>query len=135
MSSLRPSTPAAWVYLSLAILGLALTAVFNIRGVLEPSGNLLAAWFANPATSSLSIDLLVTASAASIFIILEGRRLGIRWPWLFVIASFIPPGTASGGGAAAVKNSTTCGRGRFSAAGALSSVDITIGAPQRCVTL
>ena len=69
--------------------GLALTAVFNIRGVPEPSGNLLAAWFANPATSSLSIDLLVTASAASIFIILEGRRLGIRWPWLYVIASFI----------------------------------------------
>lgn len=89
MSSLRPATPAAWVYLSLAVLGLALTAVFNIRGVLEPSGNLLAAWFANPATSSLSIDLLVTASAASIFIILEGRRLGIKWPWLYVLASFI----------------------------------------------
>src|SRR5262249_38051521 len=43
--------------------------------------------------------------------------------------------TASGGGAAAVKNSTTCGSGLFSPAGALSSVDITIGAPHRCVTL
>ena len=43
--------------------------------------------------------------------------------------------TASGGGAAAVKNSTTCGSGFFSAAGALSKVAITIGAPQRCVTL
>src|SRR5262249_43711859 len=42
--------------------------------------------------------------------------------------------TASGGGAAAVKNSTTCGSGFFSLAGALSSVAITIGAPQRCVT-
>lgn len=89
MSSLRPATPAAWVYLSLAVLGLVLTAWFNIRGVIEPSGNVLAAWFANPATSSLSIDLLVTASAASIFIILEGRRLGMKWPWLYVIASFI----------------------------------------------
>ena len=43
--------------------------------------------------------------------------------------------TASGGGAAAVKNSTTCGSGFFSFAGALSSVAITIGAPHRCVTL
>ena len=42
--------------------------------------------------------------------------------------------TASGGGAAAVKNSTTCGSGFFSFAGALSSVAITIGAPHRCVT-
>ena len=43
--------------------------------------------------------------------------------------------TASGGGAAAVANCTTCGNGFFSCAGALSSVDITIGAPHRCVTL
>src|SRR5262245_66546266 len=42
--------------------------------------------------------------------------------------------TASGGGAAAVKNSTTCGNGFFSLAGALSSVAITMGAPHKCVT-
>jgi hypothetical protein len=42
--------------------------------------------------------------------------------------------TASGGGAAAVKNRTVWDRGRFSAAGALSSVDMTIGAPHRWVT-
>src|SRR5436190_14965168 len=42
--------------------------------------------------------------------------------------------TASGGGAAAVKNSTTCGNGRFSSASALSNVAITIGAPHRWVT-
>ena len=50
-------------------------------------------------------------------------------------ASFIAASTASGGGAAAVKNSTACGSGFFSCAGALSSVAITIGAPHRCVTL
>ncbi len=49
-------------------------------------------------------------------------------------ACFIAASTASGGGAAAVKNSTTCGSGFFSASGALSRVDITIGAPHRCVT-
>ncbi len=50
-------------------------------------------------------------------------------------ASFIAASTASGGGAAAVKNCTTCGSGFFSLAGALSNVAITIGAPHRCVTL
>ena len=50
-------------------------------------------------------------------------------------AAFIAASTASGGGAAAVTNSTWCGSGFLSCAGALSSVDITIGAPHRCVTL
>ena len=43
--------------------------------------------------------------------------------------------TASGGGAAAVKNSTFCGSARFSSSGALRIVDMTMGAPQRWVTL
>ena len=33
-----------------------------------------------------------------------------------------------------MKNSTRCGSGRFSSAGALINVDMTIGAPHRCVT-
>lgn len=78
-----------WVYLVLAAIGLVGTAYFNVRGVLEPSGSFLGAWFANPATTSLSIDLLVTASAASVFIIIEGRRLRMRWYWLYVVGSFV----------------------------------------------
>jgi hypothetical protein len=80
---------AFWVYLSRAAIGLIGTAYFNIKGFTEPSDSFLAAWFANSAVISLSIDLLVVASAASIFIILEGRRLGMRWYWLYVAASFI----------------------------------------------
>lgn len=84
-------TPGAfWVYLAVAIVGLVGTAWFNVRSVLEPSGeSFLAAWFANPAVSSLSVDLLAVASAASIFIILEGRRLGMRWAWVLVVLSFV----------------------------------------------
>jgi hypothetical protein len=47
----------------------------------------------------------------------------------------IASSTASGGGAAAVTNSTMWGSGFFSVSLALSSVDITMGAPQRWVTL
>jgi hypothetical protein len=81
--------PAAVVYLSLAAIGLGGTAYFNVTGFTGLSGNFFAAWFANPAVSSLSVDLLVSASAASIFIILEGRRLGMKWPWLYVLGSFV----------------------------------------------
>ncbi len=49
-------------------------------------------------------------------------------------ASRIASSTASGGGAAAVTNSIVWGSGFFSASGALSKVDITIGAPHRWVT-
>lgn len=84
-------TPGAfWVYLAVAAAGLVGTAWFNIMSVREPSGeSFFAAWFANPSVSSLSVDLLATASAASIFIILEGRRLGIRWYWAYVVLSFV----------------------------------------------
>lgn len=90
--SARPAaTPGAfWVYLAVAAIGLIGTAWFNIRSVIEPQEQtFLAAWFANPSVSSLSWDLLATASAASIFIILEGRRLGIRWYWAYVVFSFV----------------------------------------------
>lgn len=82
-------TPTAIVYLSLAAIGLVGTAYFNITGFTAVNGNFFAAWFANPAVSSLSVDLLVSASAASIFIIIEGRRLGMKWPWLYVLGSFV----------------------------------------------
>lgn len=81
---------AFWVYLAVAAIGLVGTAWFNIRSVIEPQEQtFLAAWFANPSVSSLSWDLLATASAASIFIIIEGRRLGIRWYWAYVVFSFV----------------------------------------------
>ena len=86
----KRTPPAFWVYLAVAAVGLLGTAWFNVRGALEPTGQgFFAAWFANPAVSSLSVDLLATASAASIFIVLEGRRLGIRWYWAYVVLSFV----------------------------------------------
>ena len=95
-STTGDSTPPArppgvfWLYLAVAAIGLVGTAWFNIRSVVGPSGDtFFAAWFANPAVSSLSIDLLIVAAAASIFIIIEGRRLGIRWYWVYVVASFV----------------------------------------------
>ena len=78
-----------WVYFSLAAIGLVGTGWFNAQGIVNRQGNPFPAWFANPATSSLSVDLLVAASAASVFMVLEGRRLGMRWYWAYVLAAFV----------------------------------------------
>ncbi len=40
-----------------------------------------------PAVSSITVDLLVVAVAGSVFIIVEARRLRMRFGWLYVVAS------------------------------------------------
>lgn len=92
-SGARPWPNAnAWCYLIIAAVGLVGTAYFNVQGAVNPIGGpaaIASTLFGNPLSASLSLDLLVAASAASIFMILEGRRLGMRMPWLYVVASFL----------------------------------------------
>ncbi|MEC9213438.1 MAG: DUF2834 domain-containing protein, partial [Actinomycetota bacterium] len=90
------STPPArppgvfWLYLVVAAIGLVGTAWFNIRSVVEPSGDtFFAAGLANPPGRCWWIALLLVAAAATLFINIEGRRLGIRWYWVYVVASFV----------------------------------------------
>jgi hypothetical protein len=71
------------VYGVLAVVGLVGTWYFNLTYSGEAS--YLAAWFANAASSSAAVDLLVAFTAGSIFMIVEGRRLGMRAPWLYVV--------------------------------------------------
>lgn len=69
-------------YLVLAAVGLVGTWYFNIRSFGE-DGGYLQGWFANAASSSAAIDLVVVSVAAAAFMIVEGRRLGMRRPWLY----------------------------------------------------
>ena len=71
------------IYGVLAVVGLVGTWYFNLTYTGEAS--YLAAWFANAASSSAAVDLLVAFTAGSIFMIAEGRRLGMRAPWLYVV--------------------------------------------------
>jgi drug/metabolite transporter (DMT)-like permease len=66
-----------------AAAGLAGTWYFNLTYSGEAS--YLSAWFANAASSSAAVDLLVAFTAGSIFMITEGRRLRMRAPWLYVV--------------------------------------------------
>lgn len=67
----------------LAVAGLVGTWYFNLTYAGEQS--YLAAWFANAASSSAAVDLIVAFTAGSIFMLAEGRRLRMRAPWLYVV--------------------------------------------------
>ena len=78
----------AWFGLSLA--GLIGTWAFNIAFMADPQGlGYLEGWFANAASSSAAVDIIVVALAACLFMLVEGARLGwARWVWILVPLSF-----------------------------------------------
>ncbi|MGE3193047.1 MAG: DUF2834 domain-containing protein [Microbacteriaceae bacterium] len=77
-------TPLAITYLVVAILGLIGTWTLNILAITQNS-SFFGEWFSNgAATQSLQVDLLVLAVASGVFIVVEGRRLGMRRAWLFL---------------------------------------------------
>lgn len=75
-------------YLVLAAAGLLGTLWFNLRSG-DVEGGYLRGWFANAAASSAAVDLIVVAVAASAFMIVEGRRLGMRRPWLYPLLALV----------------------------------------------
>lgn len=81
------------VYLALAAVGLVGTAYFNVQWLGGPFDHTPAGFiedaFANSGSSSFGVDILVTFAASSVFIVVEGQRLGMRRPWLYVAGSFI----------------------------------------------
>ncbi|KQX05199.1 MULTISPECIES: DUF2834 domain-containing protein [unclassified Leifsonia] len=83
----RHWSPLAIVYLALAVCGLVGTWTFNVFAVIQLR-DFFGDWLGSgPAVSSLTVDLLVAAVAGSLFIVIEARRLGMRFGWLYVVAS------------------------------------------------
>ncbi|GAA4357498.1 DUF2834 domain-containing protein [Microbacterium rhizosphaerae] len=83
----RHWTPLAFTYLGLAIAGLIGTWYFNVLAIIQVRDYLRDLATSGPAVSSFGIDLLVVAVAGSIFIIVEARRLGMRFGWLYVVGA------------------------------------------------
>jgi len=85
MNNSRPRwTPLAIVYLVLAIVGLVATWTLNILAIMSGS-DFVGEWLTNGfATQSLQVDLLVVAVAVGAFLVVEGRRIGMRRAWLFL---------------------------------------------------
>lgn len=85
----RDWTPLAVIYLILAVCGLVGTMYFNVTTVALGRDFFADLSAGGPAVSSLSVDLLVVAVAASGFLVVEARRLGMRFAWLYVVLSLV----------------------------------------------
>ena len=80
-------TPLALTWLALAIAGLVLSTLFNALSVVQ-ARNFFADWVGSgPAVTSLTVDLLIVALAGSILVIVEARRVGMRFGWLYLVVS------------------------------------------------
>lgn len=85
----RGWTPLAIIYLTLSIVGFTITWTFNGLAIAQGSA-WFSEWFSNgAATQSLQWDLVVLATAASTFVIVESRRIGMRRAWMLVPLSFV----------------------------------------------
>ena len=83
--------PLEYLYAALTVPGAVLTWYYNLEYI-EQAGEFtvqgfIAGGFANPAAASLSVDLLIVGLAVSIFIVVEARRLGMRFAWLYLLLS------------------------------------------------
>lgn len=79
------------VYGALSLIGLVGTWSFNLAFFAEGGTDYLGGWFANPASSSAAVDIIVMAIAACIVMVVEGRRIGFRPVGLvlLVVLSFV----------------------------------------------
>jgi hypothetical protein len=79
------------VYAILAFLGAVLPMYFNIEYMaagLSMSEFMVAA-FANPASSSFAMDLLIGCTAFVAWMITEARKLGMRRWWVYIVLTFL----------------------------------------------
>ena len=90
-----PRSRLAFFYGVLALLALVATWHQNLhyfgsgRG---PVAVLAAFWketFANPAAASITLDIGLFLLAAAIWMVLEARRLGIPYVWLYIVGGFL----------------------------------------------
>ena len=82
----------AWLYLALAVAGAVLPWMANLEYMRDYGSSFDLGLFvrlanANPASRSLSSDLLVGASAVTVWMVVESRRLQMRHLWLVLLSS------------------------------------------------
>ena len=80
------------VYALLGLAALVGTQVALVRHMTQPEGNGFSAALSNTVVNEAStftvIDLLAVAFVGLVFMIAEGRRLGMRFIWVYVVLTF-----------------------------------------------
>jgi hypothetical protein len=82
-----------WIYAAIAVAALYATWSQNLAFFAQsPDGGItgfLRAAYANPAAASLVNDLWFLGLAAVVFMLVEARRVGVRFVWIYVLLSFV----------------------------------------------
>ena len=91
-----PRSRLTFVYGAIALLALLATWNQNLHyfggdaaGGASPLVAFWKATFANPAAASITLDLLLLVVAVTIWMVLEARRLGIPFVWLYVVGGIL----------------------------------------------
>src|SRR5512141_1550862 len=91
-----PRSRLAFVYGLLAFLALLATWHQNLRffssDAAAGGSAFVAFWkatFANPAAASITLDIGLFLFAAAIWMVLEARRLGMPYVWLYIVGGFL----------------------------------------------
>lgn len=77
-------------YLAIAVVAFVGTQTVLVKGILAGRMAGSQVWYdltANPTAIFVSIDLLMVFLAAMIYMVVEGRRLNLRWWWLYPLLS------------------------------------------------
>jgi Terpene cyclase DEP1 len=81
------------VYGLIALVALPATWINNIAFMTQPTNSsamdFMRSAYVNAASASLSNDLFLLASAVCIFMAIEGKRVGVRYVWLYIILSAV----------------------------------------------
>lgn len=85
---MRPNT-LQLVWSLLAVIGLV---AVGAAAVQVDGGDFLGHVFANPATTVVTLDLLVLGIAVVIWVVVEAHRLGMPRPWLWAVLAVPLPG-------------------------------------------
>jgi uncharacterized membrane protein len=79
------------IYLLIALVALPATWINNLAFMTQANHSSVTDFFqaayVNAASASLSNDLFLLAFATCIFMVIEGRRVGVRYVWLYILLS------------------------------------------------
>ncbi len=87
-------TPLMIFYAVFAVAGVVVPWYFNLRFMAETGEMLtpqrwLAGGFIDPVTSSITSDFLIGTIPVLVWMVVEGRRLGMRYIWSYVVFTFL----------------------------------------------
>lgn len=90
---MKPRTVLCVFYGALALVALVATWSQNLAyfagGGAAAGGAFLADLRVNPASRSISVDIALLFLAAAVFMVLEARRLGIRFVWAYIVGGML----------------------------------------------